>query len=116
MIDTSRVLNPFDIRERITVGQAAQVAGKSESTIRTWCTERGIARRVANGPWQISKVALMMLLDGDLRALRAYQSGDRESELVIAYYDRAGIGDLPRKKWAQNQQISQVLAKSAAVP
>ena len=49
----------------------------------------------------------MMLLDDDLRALRAYQSGDRESAAVIAYYERAGIADLPQKKWVQNQQSSQ---------
>ena len=107
MIDTSRILVPYDIRECISVGKAAQVAGRSESTIRTWCVERGIARRIAGGPWQVSRVALTMLLDGDLRTLRAYQTGDRESASVVAYYARAGIADLPRKKWLQNQQSSQ---------
>ena len=107
-MDTSRILVPYDIRECISVSHAAQVAGKSESTVRTWCIEKGIARRVAGGPWQVSRVALMMLLDGDLRTLRAYQTGDRESASVIAYYERAGIADLPRKKWVpQNQQSQQ---------
>jgi hypothetical protein len=36
-------------------------------------------------------VALTMYLDGDAKALAAYLQGDRESELVIAYFERCGL-------------------------
>ena len=61
-------LVPFDVRERISLAEAAALAGKSESTIRTWCIEHGIGRRVGNGTWAVSCVALQMFLDGDLQA------------------------------------------------
>jgi hypothetical protein len=64
------------------------IAGKSERTLRNWCDEHGIGRRIAGGSWAVSKVALAMLLDGDLAALAAYRDrGARaSSEPVAAYY------------------------------
>ena len=53
---------PFHAAEGLTLKQAADVAGKSERTLRNWCVERGIGRRVAGGSWVVSKVALAMLL------------------------------------------------------
>ena len=38
----------------------------------------------------VSRVALAMFLDGDIKALRAYHAGDRESELP--YLRRAALG------------------------
>jgi hypothetical protein len=35
-----------------------------------------------------------MFLDGDAKALRAYHAGDRTDARVIAYFERAGLGDL----------------------
>jgi hypothetical protein len=32
-----------------------------------------------------------MLLDGDRKALLAYLAGDRESEIVLAYFQRAAV-------------------------
>jgi hypothetical protein len=85
-----RVLVPWDAREAICVTEAAKIAGCTPVTIRTWAHLDGLGRRVG-GRWMISKVALAMFLDGDRSALLAYLQGDRESELVIAYFERCGL-------------------------
>lgn len=92
MIGEPQILIPFDRREAMTLQKAAEIAGRSESTLRSWCQNRSIGRRVGGGPWMVSRVALQMFLDGDTSALRAYLKGDRESELVISYFRRAGMG------------------------
>ena len=63
-----QVLVPFDKREAMTLRQAAELAGKSEGTVRTWCERFNIGRRVAGGPWAVSRVAIAMLLDADERS------------------------------------------------
>jgi hypothetical protein len=70
---------------------AAERAGKSPGTIRNWCIEHGIGRRVGGGQWIVSKVALAMFLDDDEEALRRYKAGDRSSDGVAAYYRREGL-------------------------
>lgn len=87
-----QILKPFDRREAITLRQAALIAGRSESTMRSWCQCHHLGRRVGGGPWQVSRPALLMFLDDDKATLRAYLAGDRESELVLSYFRRAGIG------------------------
>jgi hypothetical protein len=89
-------LVPFAGEECTSIGKAAAIAGKSERTLRNWCVEHGIGRRVAGGAWNVSKVALAMLLDGDLEALAAYRDrGARgSSEPVAAYYQRCGLAGL----------------------
>ena len=82
------VLVPFDPREACSLQEAAYRSGKSVSTVRNWCLNRGIGRRVADGVWMVSKPALEMLLDGDDAALAAYHNGDRSSELVRQYFER----------------------------
>jgi hypothetical protein len=88
-----RTLVPFAEEERISIGRAAEIAGRSERTIRNWCVEYGIGRRIAGGPWAVSRVALAMLLDGDLNALAAYRDrGERgSSEIVAGYYRRCQV-------------------------
>jgi hypothetical protein len=44
-----RTLDPFAIEECISIGEAATIAGKTERTIRNWCIEHGIGRRIAGG-------------------------------------------------------------------
>jgi len=44
-----QVLVPFDRREAMTLRAAAELAGKSEGTVRTWCLQHDIGRRVAGG-------------------------------------------------------------------
>jgi hypothetical protein len=91
-----RTLVPFANEERISVSEAAGIAGKAERTIRNWCVDHGIGRRVAGGTWAVSKVALAMLLDGDLEALAAYRDrGARgSSEPVASYYRRCELASL----------------------
>ncbi len=91
MIDKPQALIPYDKRESMTLRQAALIAGRSESTLRSWCQNHHIGRRVAGGPWMVSRPALQMFLDDDGRALRAYLAGDRESELVVSYFRRAAL-------------------------
>jgi hypothetical protein len=69
--DDRKILSPFDKRECINLRKAADIAGKPESTVRGWCDKHGLGRRVGCGTWSVSKVALAMFLDGDMRALRA---------------------------------------------
>jgi hypothetical protein len=83
-----RILSPFDKRECLSLKEAADIAGKSESTMRNWCDVHGLGRRVGGGTWSVSKVALAMFLDGDAMALKAYHAGDRASDLVAPYFER----------------------------
>jgi hypothetical protein len=91
-----RTLVPFANEEGISVGEAAAIAGKSERTIRMWCVEHGIGRRIAGGTWAVSQAALTMLLDGDLATLAAYRDqGVRgSSESVAGYYRRCKLDPL----------------------
>jgi hypothetical protein len=92
--DARKILSPFDKRECLSLQKAAGIADKSESTLRGWCDEHGLGRRIGGGTWSVSKVALAMFPDGDAKALRAYHAGDRTDARVIAYFERAGLGDL----------------------
>ena len=38
--------------------------------------------------------ALAMFLDGDVKALQAYHSGDRTGPIVMPYFERVGLGYL----------------------
>jgi hypothetical protein len=86
-----KILVPYDRREAISLRTAANIAGRSESTLRSWCQIHHIGRRVCSGPWEVSRPALLMLLDGDRQTLRAYLGGDRSSENVLAYFKRANL-------------------------
>ena len=92
--DNRNVLSPYDPREAIALKTAAAVAGKSEGTIRRMCIDFAIGRRVGGGTWQVSRVALAMLLDGNRAALAPYHKGDRGSPVVVAYYVRCRLGDM----------------------
>ena len=82
------VLIPYDPREGISLSEATALTGKKVGTIRNWCVQHHLGRRVGGGTWVVSKVALAMFLDGDAKALRAYHTGDRSSELVASYFQR----------------------------
>jgi hypothetical protein len=91
-IDDRKILSPFDKRECINLKAAADMAGRSESTLRGWCDVHGVGRRIGGGPWMVSCVALRMLLDGEMEALAQYHTGERTDPRVIAYFERAGLG------------------------
>ncbi len=90
MTGDPKVLIPFDKREAITVRVAARLAGVSERTVQSWCSQHNIGRHVAGGPWKVSRCALLMLLDDDTAALREYQAGQRAGR-VAEYFRRAGL-------------------------
>jgi hypothetical protein len=69
--DERKILIPFDKRECISLKQAAAIAGRSQSTMRSWCEVNGLGRRIGGGTWSVSKLALAMFLDGDRKALQA---------------------------------------------
>jgi hypothetical protein len=102
-LQVCQTLIPYDAREGLTLQQAAGIAGKRVGTMRNWCVQHGLGRRVGGGTWVVSKVALAMFLDNDMIALAAYQTGDRSSSLVAPYFDRFGLG--PQK--SQRPQSSQ---------
>ncbi|WP_187275156.1 hypothetical protein [Methylobacterium sp. WL120] len=90
----SSCLIPFDRREGITTAEAAQRAARTERTIRMWCRDHDIGRRVAGGPWLVSRVALAMFLNDDAGALRSYLAGDRRGVSVSTYFGAEGLADL----------------------
>lgn len=85
-------LIPFDQREGNLVEAAAEIAGKSVRTLRLWCEQHQIGRRVGGGPRVVSRPALEMLLNDDYSALSTYLAGDRENQAVIGYFERVGRG------------------------
>lgn len=97
-----RILSPYDPREAITVREAADTAGRSVGTIRNWCEQFGIGRKLG-AVFVVSRVALRMHLDGDVAALALYHSGERELETVQRYFATCGIPQLPTQS-AQTTQ------------
>jgi hypothetical protein len=89
--DGLKILVPYVAAEAIELTVAAKVTGRSAGTIRGWCLKYGIGRRIVGGPWQVSRLALQMLLDGNTKALLAYQTGDRHGDLVAPYVQRFNL-------------------------
>jgi Helix-turn-helix domain len=88
-----KVLIPFARREGMTLQAAASIANRSESTIRNWCIEHGLGRKIG-GQWMVSRVALDMFLNDDDAALKAYHAGVRSSDPVANYFRRLGLKEL----------------------
>lgn len=87
-----KILIPYNRQESRTVAQAAALTGKCSRTIRQWAATLCIGRRIPEGgPWQISRVALQMVLENDDAALHSYLLGDRHSKIVTDYFGRLGI-------------------------
>ena len=84
------ILTPYDPAEAISITEAAARAGKSDRTIRNWCLDHHIGRKIA-GQWAVSAVALDMLLGGDDDGLQAYLAGDRSTAHVASYYAARSI-------------------------
>lgn len=59
------LLRPYDSANWMGTSEAAKLAGVSEYTIRIWCTQYGIGRKVA-GRWRVSRTLLAQLLNGQL--------------------------------------------------
>ena len=85
-----KVLSDYDPKEAISLKQAANIANRSVETCREWASMRDLGRKIG-GRWMISHPALLMFLESDAKALRAYWGGDRSSPLVSQYFSRAGL-------------------------
>ena len=85
-----RVLTDYDPKEAISLKVAAGIANRSQETLREWASMKDLGRKIG-GRWMISHPALLMFLESDTKALRAYWGGDRTSPLVSAYFNRAGL-------------------------
>jgi hypothetical protein len=85
-----QILKPWNVKEAITLKQAGEIAGRCAETMRMWA-EDGLGRKIAGGRWAISHPALLMRLEGNSSALKAYWSGDRTSPSVRYYFEIAGI-------------------------
>jgi hypothetical protein len=107
-----RVLKPFHACEAVPLSIAAAIAGKSERTLRTWCVDHALGRRIG-GHWSVSRVALTMFLDGDEAALADYHAGARaRSERVAGYYRRLDLGKLLMRPEFAAPENSATSAKS----
>ena len=88
--DEPQVLNPFSRAESRTTAEAAEFAGRPVRTIRRWCEQRNIGRRIG-GEWAVSIVALDLFLSGEHQALTAYLRGDRQSPEIVEAFERHGV-------------------------
>ena len=89
-INERQILKPWNVKEAIPLKQAGEIAGRCAETMRMWA-EDGIGRKIAGGRWAISHPALLMRLEGNTSALKAYWRGDRTSPQVRHYFEMAGI-------------------------
>jgi hypothetical protein len=101
--DRTSVLVPYDPLEALSVKKAAELAGNSPSTLRNWCEKHCIARKIAGGNWQVSWIALQMLLESNWEALAAYNVSDRTSPRVADYLKR--FEEFARQRDAQAKII-----------
>ncbi len=91
-----QILKPWNVKEAISLKQAGEIAGRCAETMRIWA-EDGIGRKIAGGRWAISHPALLMRLEGNTPALKAYWSGDRTGPAVRPYLKAAGLGSSPHQ-------------------
>lgn len=73
------------------VKTAVHEAGKSMKTIRRWVRQYGIGRHAGHGaPIEISRIGLLMVLQGDFEALELLRDGDRSHPDVLRYIREVG--------------------------
>jgi hypothetical protein len=64
-----------------------------------------VRRRIGGGTWSVSKAALAMFLDGDVKALQAYHAGDRTGPIVMPYSSAWGW-DIYCLRGSLNQELT----------
>lgn len=87
-------LIPYDAREAISVRAAAKQSGRCPATIKAWCHNYHIGRRVMGGNLEISRPALAMAQEGQWKILDLYLAGDRSSPEICRFYHGLGLGNL----------------------
>ncbi len=74
------------------VKTAAYEAGKSIKTIRCWVKRHGIGRQAnPTAPIEISRIALLMVQQGELDALELLRSGERSHPDVLRFIREVGV-------------------------
>jgi hypothetical protein len=101
------ILIPYDAREALTLQEAAEMARRSKSTVRNWCRDYRIGRRLVGGNLAISKIAMQMLMDNDIKRLELYFRNGRHA--VAEYFERYSLCEIldahPKPQNAQNAQF-----------
>lgn len=78
--------------EVLTVRAAARYARRSEAQIRRWCKRYPISRQAGrNAPIEVSRLALEMVLHGDMEALEELVSAGRDAPAVQQYMRAPGL-------------------------
>lgn len=78
--------------EILNIKRAASHARRNEKTIRIWVRQYGIGRQsCAGGPVEVSRIALDMVLHGDMDALEKLREGERGDPDVARYFNFAGL-------------------------
>lgn len=78
--------------EICNVKTAASEAGKTIKTIREWVKFYGIGRQTTpTSPIEISRIALLMVQQGDFDALELLRDGERSHPSVLRYIRAVGV-------------------------
>lgn len=82
----------FGIEEAIPLKAAANIAGKTDETIRRWCVKYGIGRQAGpNAPIEVSIIGLMMVIHGEFDTLELLRAGDRQHPAVKRFLNFVGL-------------------------
>lgn len=74
------------------VKTAAYEARRSPKRIRYWARHLGIGRQASpTSPIEISRIALLMVLQGDLDALELLRNGERSHPDVLRFIREVGV-------------------------
>jgi transposase len=79
--------------EFISTSSAAKIVGRSQRTIRRWCTQFDIGHKALTGDWYVSRPALNMVQTGDREALTEWRKGARAQQ-VLWHFCAVGLAHL----------------------
>ena len=90
MLKPTGPLSPFRRDLVMTLSDASEHSGRSISTIRAWCAQHHIGRKVG-GAWLVDAVAFDLFIQGRLNALARYLSGDRKHPEIVEAFERLNL-------------------------
>lgn len=85
------VLKPLHWPEAISTSDAADLAKRAVTTIRSWVYTHDLGRHVGTNTLYVSKPLLIAFLENDREAMRLYHQGKRTTPRVAQYFHRCGI-------------------------